>query len=605
MKSFVRFLLRLFFRLIKVRVSFQVSEEGWPEKGIYISNHVSCLDQVILFTFLPNNPVFLLNTKLYHNRWIRFFLHYADKQEFNYMNAMDVKKAIEVIRQNGYCVMFPEGCMTDSGDIMKIYEAPAVVADRTGAPFIPVWIDGAEFSIFSETGEKQPHRPFPKIKIKVGKPEYISVDENLKKNRDYLRDITYNLMNKIRFEMGYKSNISLFKKLLRTSRIFGKTGLFSRRLILEDIKREPQTHRDLLLRSYILGRKFAHMTEQGEHVGLILPNMTVTIATFFGLSGYARVPVMLNFSLGPSIVVSMCKTALVKRVVTSKAFVEKAKLENTIEALQKEKIKVTYLEDVAKTVHLGDKLLGLFSYKIKREPVYQKGSDTAVILFTSGSEGFPKAVVLTHGNILSNVMQTRCFEQPNAQDLLFNSLPLFHSFGLTVGVMYPLFSGAKVFLFPSPLLYRTITELLYELKVTIMVATDTFYRAYANISHPYDFRTVRLCYAGAEAVKNDTRNLIAERLGVRLMEGYGTTECSPIVCVNNMLFNKFGTLGKLPPAMQYKLEPVPGIKQGGELCVKGPNIMKGYIYADNPGVLVPVQDGWYHTGDVVIIVVSI
>ena len=601
MKSFVRFLLRLFLRLIKVRVSFKVSEGNWPEKGIYISNHVSWLDPIILFAFLPNNPVFLLHAKLYHNKWIKFFLRHADKQEFNYMNALDVKKAIEVIRQNRYCVMFPEGCMTDSGDIMKIYEAPAVVADRTGAPFIPVWIDGAEFSIFSETGEKQPHRPFPKIKVKVGEPQYVSVNEDLKKNRDYLRDITYNLMNKVRFEMGYKSNISIFKKLLRTSRIFGKTGFFSRRLVLEDIKREPQTHRDLLLRSYILGKKFANMTEQGEHVGLVLPNMTVTIATFFGLSGYARVPVMLNFSLGPSIVASMCKTALVKRVITSKAFVEKAKLENVIETLHQEKIKVTYLEDVAKTVHLGDKLAGLFSYKIKREPVHQTSSDTAVILFTSGSEGFPKAVVLTHGNILSNVVQTRCFEQPNAQDLLFNSLPLFHSFGLTVGVMYPLFSGAKVFLFPSPLLYRTITELLYELKVTIMVATDTFYRAYANISHPYDFRTVRLCYAGAEAVKNDTRNLIAERLGVRLMEGYGTTECSPIICVNNMLFNKFGTLGKLPPAMQYKLEPVPGIKQGGELCVQGPNIMKGYIYADNPGVLVPVQDGWYHTGDVVVI----
>ena len=601
MKNFVRFWLRVMLRIIKVRVSFKMEEENWPEKGIYISNHVSWLDPVILFVFLPNDPVFLLHPKLYRNHWIRFFLHYADKKEFNYMNALDAKKAIETIKEQGYVVMFPEGCMTDSGDIMKIYEAPAVVADRTGAPLIPIWIDGAEYSIFSETGDKQPHRPFPKIKVKVGTPHPVIINEELKKNRDYLRDITYHLMNNIRFEMCFKTNITIFKKLLRTSRIFGKTGLFSRREILEDINREPQTYRDLLLRSYILGKKLTPLTKQGENVGLILPNMTATIAVFFGLSGYARVPVMLNFSLGGSIVASMCKTALVKRVITSKAFVEKAKLEPVMEVLQNEKVKITYLEDIAKSVHLGDKLRALFLYKIKKEPIPQKSSDPAVILFTSGSEGFPKAVVLTHANILSNVVQTRCFEQPNAKDILFNSLPLFHSFGLTVGVMYPLFSGAKVFLFPSPLLYRTITELLYELKITIMVATDTFYRAYANISHPYDFRTVRLCYAGAEAVKNDTRNMISERLGVRLMEGYGTTECSPIVCVNNLLFNKFGTLGKLPPAVEHKLEPVPGIKTGGELCVRGPNIMKGYMYADNPGVLVPPKDGWYHTGDVVVI----
>jgi acyl-[acyl-carrier-protein]-phospholipid O-acyltransferase/long-chain-fatty-acid--[acyl-carrier-protein] ligase len=183
---------------------------------------------------------------------------------------------------------------------------------------------------------------------------------------------------------------------------------------------------------------------------------------------------------------------------------------------------------------------------------------------------------------------------------MFNSLPMFHSFGLTIGTIFPLLAGAKVFEFPSPLLYRSITELLYEVRATIMVATDTFFKAYAKISHPYDFRHIRYCYAGAEAVKEDTRKMVAENLGCRLLEGYGTTECSPIVCVNTLLFNKFGTLGRLAPAMEYRIEKIQGINEGGELVVKGPNVMKGYIYADNPGVVVPVKDGWYHTGDVVV-----
>ena len=602
MKNLVRFILRCGLRLMKVRVSFQLTEDGeWPDKGIYISNHVSWLDPIILFAFLPNNPVFLLHAKLYRNKWIRFFLHYAEKMEFSYINVTDTKGVIELINQNRYCVMFPEGCMTDTGDMMKIYESPAVVVDRTGAPFIPIWISGAEYSPFSETGDNLPHRPFPKIKVKVGKPKYIEINEDLKKNRDYLRDATYHLLNKMRFEVNFKTNITLFKNFVRITRIYGKQGLFKRREFLEDINRQPQTYKDVLLKSYVLGQKFAQMTEKGENVGVILPNAVATVVSFFGLSAYARVPVMLNFSLGAPVVVTMCKTAVVKRIITSKAFIMKAKLEEMIETLKEAHIKITYLEDLAKTITLKEKLTGLWYYKIKKIPVEQKSSDPAVILFTSGSEGTPKGVVLSHSNIIANVNQTRCYEQLNAQDLLFNSLPMFHSFGLCVGVFFGIFSGARLFLFPSPLLYRTITELLYELKVTVMAATDTFYKVYANISHPHDFRNVRLCYAGAEAVKKETRDLVSERLGVRLMEAYGTTECSPVLCGNNTLFNKFGTLGRVVPNLEYRLESVEGIKQGGEFVVKGPNVMKGYLYADNPGVLVPVKDGWYHTGDVVVI----
>jgi len=601
MKNFMRFVFRCFLRTMKIRVAFQMNEADYPAKSIYVSNHVSWLDPLIMFAFLPNDPVFFLHPRLYRNKWLRMALHYATVIEYNYMDAADAKKAIELINQNRSCVMFPEGCMTNTGEIMKVYEAPAVIADRTGAVLVPIWISGAEYSPFSETKFYQPHRLFPKIKVKVGTPHDVQMDEKLKKNRDYLRDLTYHLLNNMRFEVNYKTNLTIFHQLLRVSRIYGKTGLFTRRKIVEDINRQPQSYMDILVKSYILGKKFTEFSKKSERVGLMLPNTVATVVSFFGLSAYARVPVMLNFSQGSSVVTSMCRTAEVKHVITSKAFILKAKMEETIKALEVAGIKIVYLENVAKKISLKEKLAGLFAYKIKKIPVRQETSDEAVILFTSGSEGFPKAVVLSHANIVSNVQQTVCMLKLSTQDLMFDSLPMFHSFGLTVGMIFPLFSGARVFLFPSPLLYRTITELLYELKATIMVATDTFYRMYAKISHPYDFKSLRACYAGAEAVKEDTRRQIAERLGCQLMEGYGTTECSPILCVNTLLFNKFGTLGRLAPGIEYKLEEVPGITVGKEFLVRGPNVMKGYMFADNPGVLVPNKDGWYHTGDVVVI----
>ncbi len=599
MQNFVRLVLRGLFTIFKVRVEFQVDEDKLPKRGIFISNHISWLDPVILFAFLPKNPIFLLHAKLYRNKWLRFFMTFARKMEYNYIDAADAKKVMEGLHDGQYFVMFPEGMMSDSGDIMKIYEIPAIIADKTDSPLIPIWINGAQYSVFSETEGNVPHRPLPKIFVKVGKPESIKINAELRKNRDYLKDLTYRMMNNMRFSSLYKSNLTLFKALLRTSRIYGKTGLFSRRKIIEDINRQPQSYMDILLKSYVLGHKFKEFTKNKEHVGIILPNTIANVVSLFGLSAYARVPVMLNFTQGEGVVVSMCKTALVKNVISSKAFVEKAKMEGVMAKLQEAKVKIHYLEDIAKDISLKDKLRGLWYYKTKKVPAKQNSSDTAYILFTSGSEGMPKAVLLSHQNVIANVAQTCCFLHTTIKDLMFNSLPMFHSFGLTVGTIFPLLSGAKVFEFPSPLLYRTITELLYEVRASIMVATDTFFKAYAKISHPYDFRHIRYCYAGAEAVKEDTRKMLAENLGVRLLEGYGTTECSPIVCVNTLLFNKYGTIGRLAPAMECKIEKVPGITKGGEFVVKGPNVMKGYMFADNPGVLVPVKDGWYHTGDVV------
>ena len=260
---------------------------------------------------------------------------------------------------------------------------------------------------------------------------------------------------------------------------------------------------------------------------------------------------------------------------------------------------MVYLESLRKEIGLWSKINAFLRYKIKRVPHKKGGNKKAAILFTSGSEGAPKAVVLSHANIISNIKQISSIETINTTDTVFNALPMFHSFGLTVGTLFPLLEGGKLFLYPSPLHYRVVAELVYEIGATIMFGTDTFFRGYGRIAHPFDFHNVRFMFGGAEAVKPDTRDMWMERLGIRVMEAYGSTECSPVVTANNRIFNRFGSIGKLLPAMQYRIEPVEGIEKGGELIVRGPNVMMGYIMPDNPGVLVPLKDGWYHTGDVV------
>ena len=600
MNNFIKFCLRTFFTLFKSRCKICFDLKNLPKKGIYVSNHVSYLDPLLLYAFLPGNPVFALNGHLHRRGWIRNLMKYADTMLFNPIEPSDLKELIAKVDSGRLIVIFAEGRITENGGLMKIYEAPGLLADKSKSPIIPVWIDGPQYGYFSKTKGKLPHRPLPKIRITVGKPRPFKLKDELRRQRDHISNEVYTILRDMQFEINYDPKISLFAQLMKTAKVHSKEGFsFKRPRVIEDINRKPNSYKDLLVKTFVVGKMLQRITSHFEHVGLMLPNTIGAVCSLFGLSAYERVPVMLNFSVGPKNIISMCQTAEVKKVITSLTFIRTAKLEPVVELLKAKGIEVLYLEVLAKKLSLLDKIAAFIRYKVKRIPHKVGGNKKAVILFTSGSEGAPKAVVLSHANIISNIKQLATIETLNTKDLVFNALPMFHSFGLTVGTLFPLFEGGRLFLYPSPLHYRIIAELVYELGATIMFGTDTFFRGYGKIAHPYDFHNIRFMYGGAEAVKLDTRNMWMERMGIRMMEAYGSTECSPVVTGNNSVFNRFGSIGKLLPAIKHKIEPVPGIEKGGELWVKGPNIMLGYYMPENPGVLVPPEDGWYKTGDVV------
>jgi acyl-[acyl-carrier-protein]-phospholipid O-acyltransferase/long-chain-fatty-acid--[acyl-carrier-protein] ligase len=371
-----------------------------------------------------------------------------------------------------------------------------------------------------------------------------------------------------------------------------------KRVAIEDPVTGAMTYKRLLTVASILGSKLMALAPEGRPIGVMLPNSNGAIVTVLGLMSAGRVPAMINFTAGASSILAGCKAAEASTIITSRAFVEKGRLDNLVAALSA-KVSIVYLEDVRPTISFMDKIRGLLN---RSKPlVDRKPDDWAAILFTSGSEGVPKGVVLSHRNMLANAAQAAARIDFGRQDKVFNVLPVFHSFGLTVGAMLPLVSGVPIYLYPSPLHYRTVSELIYGVNATIMFGTDTFLNGYARVAHPYDFRSLRYILAGAEPVKESTRRNYMEKFGLRILEGYGVTETAPALALNTPMFNKFGTVGRILPGMEARLEKVEGVEEGGRLFVRGPNVMLGYLKVDRPGVLEPPVEGWHDTGDIVTI----
>ncbi len=388
------------------------------------------------------------------------------------------------------------------------------------------------------------------------------------------------------------------QKALFDALIDAKDKFGAKKPILEDQDRNPLSYTDLIRASFALGRKVAAITKPGEHVGVLLPSGVGAVVVFFALHAFGRVPTMLNFTAGLRNIKAAVKLANVKHVLTAHKFIELGKLHDVVDAID-DLSKVVYLEDVRKTIGLADKLFAAAAGAFPRQfRAPAKPSDKGVVLFTSGSFGAPRGVVLSQANLVSNAAQIAAHIPLDPNWVMFNPLPVFHCFGLTGGVILPLLQGMKAFEYPSPLHTKQIPPLIKDAKASLLLATDTFVNQYARASETDELGGLQFIVCGAEKVRDETHALIKERFGdVPVLEGYGATEASPVIAVNKPTDNRPGTVGGLLPGMETRIEPVEGIAEGGRFFVRGPNIMAGYLREDG-GVDAP-EDGWHDTGDVV------
>lgn len=596
MVKFMRTILRVIFKLF-FNIQTKLDPQACQTHGVVVCNHQSFLDGILLGVFLPQRPLFVINTDIANRWYFKPFLKFIDHVTVDPLHPMSVKLLTKVVASGRTIVIFPEGRITLTGSLMKIYEGAAFVASKAKVPLIPVMLEGAEYSYFSRLKGLVKQRLFTPITITMGAPINVPTPEHLygKARRQYLAKYTHELMMDMRIEIFAPT--SLFDMVVQSARRFGMDAI-----CLEDIQRKPESYGQFITKILGISRIVERLTEKNEHVGVLLPNASGSIATIMALNLTSRVCALLNYTAGVDGMNAAITAANVKTVLTSRIFLEKGNLTHLVAAFPE--IHWVYAEDLRKAITTEDKLWVVKAKLMPKRYLPEPDPDAeAVILFTSGSEGKPKGVVHTNRSLLTNVEQLFTVADFTTKDIFFSALPIFHAFGLTAGTLLGLRSGCRIFLYPSPLHYRVIPEMVYDTGATVLFGTSTFLQNYARFANPYDFRTLRYVVAGAERLSESVRDVWSEKFGIRILEGYGATECSPVISINVPMSYKENTIGKILPGMRARLEAIDGIAEGGQLIVQGGNVMKGYLFYNAPNQLVPTEyqgeKGWYNTGDIV------
>jgi acyl-[acyl-carrier-protein]-phospholipid O-acyltransferase/long-chain-fatty-acid--[acyl-carrier-protein] ligase len=600
MKRWLKYLIKTLFKLIwRVEVQglahyYDVDQRRTPL--LIVANHLSLLDGPLIDLFLPGQTTFMIDRAQTQSWWQKRILRFGDFIEVDLHNPLAAKHMIHALQAGKQGMIFPEGRISTTGGLMKIYEGTALVAVKSQAQILPVVIDGAQFTPFSYLDGRvrwQPRRWFTRIRLTILPAQTLTIDPQSKGHARHaqLKQALFKLMRDCQF-YGRFQPTTLFQALLDAKQRYPQS-----RVSVSDALGRQLSLRQLVRAARVLGAHLAQRFDD-ETIGVLLPNISAMPVVFFALQTCAKRPALLNFSAGERALRSACETAQIRHILTSRQFIEKAGLNAIIDTLSQD-VSVHYLEDLRAQIRPTDKLRALLTPLRRLAGLQIAPEQAACILFTSGSEGLPKAVVLSHSNLISNVQQISAMFTLLPNDNIVNALPTFHSFGLTAGLLWPILQGARVELYPSPLHYHLIPELIYQTNARLFFATDTFYSGYARKADAYDFYSIDALVAGAEKLKDQTRRLYADRFHTPIFEGYGVTETAPVLAVNIPQACLHGSVGQFVPGIEYRLEPVDGLEHGGRLWVKGPNIMLGYYLADAPGQLVAPPDGWHDTGDLV------
>jgi acyl-[acyl-carrier-protein]-phospholipid O-acyltransferase/long-chain-fatty-acid--[acyl-carrier-protein] ligase len=561
-----------------------------PGPLLIVANHPGPIDPLLLSAVLPPDASVVVAPRAARHWACKLLLRGQRCFVANLSEAMTVRRIARLINQGRSVVVFPENGPVRSGALGKIYEAPAIVAARTGVMVVPVNIR------YGAPGANGRLRLGPVVT--VAEPGRIELAPGLSA-RERRRQATSQLLTLMQgAALAARPRRTLYGALLDAVKQQGR-----RTRIVEDIRQVEESYGSVLKMTLALARLLEPRTREREVVGVLLPNTVAAVATLFALSALRRVPAILNYSAGPEAIRNSAAAAGVATVVTSRRFVEAARLERLVRAL--DGCVIHYLEDLRARLSLRDKLW-LAGWALWRPRSIERGGDPnelAVVLFTSGSEGKPKGVGLSHDGVLANMAQLAAAIDFDARDKFLNALPMYHTYGLIACTLMPLVYGTKLFLYTNPLHYRIIPEIAYSRRCTYLFGTSTFLGHYARHARALDFSSVRYVISGGEKLNPEVQRVYQERFGLRVFEGYGATECGPAISLGTPQRHRTGTVGPFLADVRYRLVAVPGIEQGGVLHVRSPNLMLGYLLADRPGELQPpaseLGPGWHCMGDVV------
>jgi len=566
-----------------------------PAPVIYVVTHRSRLDPALMLSLLPANTLHILDETSAKSMRLEPFKALARTIAFNAEHLFVSRRLVRHLRGKGrLAVYFPEA-VEPSTKGWLLYRAVARIASRADANIVPIFIDGYSRATPGAVKANATAMPsLPRLTITALPARTIAeLGERSVSPTPPPSNVLFDRVAEARFaatDLGRP----LFAAIRDAADRFGPSSI-----ITEDVVMGALSYRKLFMAARIVAGKIAPKIGRAPTVGILLPNANGVVITMLGLWSCGRAAAMINYTAGPANVASAIKTAAVKTVISSRAFVDKAGIQDIVEAVESTGAKIVWLEDVREKTTIFDKLLGATLWRVPHARA--SAEKPAVVLFTSGSEGSPKAVVLSHRNMVANAMQVEARLALTPADKLLNVLPVFHSYGLTGGTILPLLIGVRTLLYPSPLHYKLIPDVAKKARPSIMFATDTFLNAYAKSADDDDFASLRLVVAGAEPLRADTRRIWKDRFGAEIVEGFGMTEAAPVVAVNSATHGKHGSVGRLLPAMEARLEPVDGIDEGGRLWIRGPNVMMGYMSADRPGQLQPLADAWHDSGDIVAI----
>ncbi|MBN1456758.1 MAG: MFS transporter [Sedimentisphaerales bacterium] len=600
----VRFLGMVLTRSIyKIKI---FGDENVPfEKGaLIVSNHVSWVDALLIGSTLQRRVRFVMERRFYNNKWVHGLCRLMQVVPI----SMDdpPKQIIKSLRQTqaaldeGYLVcIFAEGAITRNGLLRGFKAGFERIMKGTDYPIIPAYIGGAWGSIFSYYSGKLmstlPRQlPYP-ISIHYG--EQMDSASTTSQVRQKVLELSCDYFNTLN-----NKKRSLSRRFIKVAR---KNW---RHKCISGIGDKKLSYGRTLAGALALSEKIEKLTPSQENIGILLPPTLAGALTNIAVTLLGKTSVNLNYSMGEKIQEHIKKQCDIKTVISSKKFLKKLDLPDSPDTI--------FIEDMIKTISGKDKIAALLKALLMPIPIlcrnkYRWGDDTATIIFSSGSSGTPKGVMLSHHNLISNIEAIRTVIRITPDDDLCGMLPFFHSFGFNCSLWLPILNGISASYVPNPIDAKAAGKSARQNKSTILFAPPTFLSTYLRRTEPEDFKTLRLVVAGAEKLKPELAKAFEEKFNLHVFEGYGATELSPVASLGiddtevggvYQVGHKEGSVGHPIPGVAAKILDVETKKQihdgsTGLLMIKGPNVMKGYLNMEEKTHEV-IQDNWYNTGDI-------